>query len=70
MMSVGHAGRKASAVSSAQDLFAKPTDQHYLAFNYPNELILGGVPMTLARPLAGRHTREVYAKLCQAGSSA
>src|SRR5262245_27132913 len=45
MMPVGDAGRKAGAVAGAQHRFATALDQHDLALEHEDELVLGAVPV-------------------------
>ena len=63
------AGKPAQS-PAPEDLLAIVGDQHHLALHDPDELVLGGVPVALARPLAGRQAQQVDAELGQAGGVA
>ena len=65
-LAVGNAGAKADAVPGAQDLLTRITHQHDLAFEDVHELVLGAVPVTLARPAAGRQGHQIDAEVTQA----
>jgi hypothetical protein len=41
-------------------------DQHHLALDDPDELVLGRVPVALAGPLAGRQAQQVDPELVEA----
>jgi hypothetical protein len=67
VMAVRLAGREGGAVASLQELLARVGDQHALALQHIDELVLHAVPVPLARPLAGRQAQEVDAELGQPG---
>src|SRR5437868_5608885 len=60
-------GRKPGRVAGMQHLFAVIGDEHNLAREHIDELVLAGVPMALARPGAGRQPQEVDTELRQPG---
>src|ERR1044071_6177324 len=63
-------GRKAGGVAGPQYLFARVRNEHDLARQHIDELVLPGVPMALARRGAGRQPQEVDAELGQPGGVA
>lgn len=67
MMPVRHACLEARAISGLQNLLAGIGDEHDLTFDYPNELVLSAMPVTLARPRARRKAQQIDAELGQAG---
>src|SRR5277367_1286053 len=64
-VAVGVTGRETGAVAGVEDLVTAVGDQHDLAGEDINELVPGGVPMTLARPGARRQMEQVDAELRQ-----
>ena len=62
-MAVAGAFRKRRAIAGAQHRLAAVLDQRQLAFEHVDELVLVGVPMALARPIAGRQAHEVDAEI-------
>jgi len=66
-MPVALAARKAGAIAGAQQFLAVVADQHDFAAQHVDEFVLVGVPVTLARPDAGREAQQAHAELGQAG---
>src|SRR5689334_4702144 len=54
VMAVAAALREGRAIAGAQDRLAAILDQHQLTFQHIDELVLMGMPMPLARPVARR----------------
>ena len=65
-MPIPSAFRKSRGVASLEKRLAVILDQHELALEQKDELILVRVPMTLTRPLAGWQTGEVHTEVRQA----
>jgi hypothetical protein len=63
VMTIGDACLEAGTVSRPQYLFARIGDQHELAFQDLNKLILGTVPMALTRPAARLKPCQIHAEL-------
>jgi hypothetical protein len=62
-MAIGITTPEGCAVSGAQCFFACVGDERQFAIEYPDELILMAVPMTLARPSTRLDDSQVYAEL-------
>ena len=62
-MPVAVSGREPGRVAGAQDLFAAVSNEDNLAGEDIDELVAARMPMTLARPGAGRQAKQVDAKL-------
>ena len=54
VMAIAGAFRKGRAITGPQDGLAIVFDQHQFAFDEENKLVLVAMPVTLARPTAGR----------------
>ena len=70
VVAVAAAGGESGAIAGAQRLLAGVGDEDDLAEEHPDELVLFGVPVALARPGAGRQADEVDAELREAGGVA
>src|SRR5579872_3853269 len=66
LMAVGCAGLEPGAVARAQRLFARIGHQDDLTLNDVDELVLGGVPVPLARPASRGQGREIHPELRKA----
>ena len=66
-MAVRHAGLEAGGVAGAKDGLALVLDQHELAFEHDDELVLVLVPVPLRGRRAGLQPHEVDAELRQPG---
>src|SRR5688572_22888626 len=60
-------GREPGAVAGPQHLLAGVGDEHDLAREDINELVLASVPVALARPRAGRQAQQIDPELRQPG---
>ena len=69
-MAVGVAGLEADRVAGPEDFRPGVGDERDLAGQHIDELVRPGVPVTLARPGAGRQAEEVDAELGEAGGVA
>jgi hypothetical protein len=66
---IGVTAPEGRAVSGAQYFFARIRDEHHFAVEYPDELVLMAVPMTLARPSTRLDDSHVHAELSQPGET-
>src|SRR5690606_12453114 len=66
LVPVGRAGLEPGAVAGAEHRLAFLLDQHDLALQHPDELVLALVPVSLARPCPGRQAQQVDPELPQA----
>ena len=64
VMTIGLATPEGGAIPGAQHLFAVAGDQRKFAIQYPDELILMGMPMTLAGPCTWLDDGQVHAEKC------
>src|SRR5262249_14281187 len=69
-MAVIGAGLPAGRVASLQHGFAIVLEQHQLALEHVDELVLALMPMALGRLRAGRQARGIDAELVEAGGVA
>src|SRR5688572_11230928 len=70
MMTIGGASREARAVTAPQQLFAGIGYEYDFALEDVHELVLHGVPVSLARPGARRQPEQIHSKLREPGGIA
>jgi hypothetical protein len=63
MVAVADSGFESGAIAGAKKLLSGVCDEHDLALEDVNELILGGMPMTLAGPGTGRQPQEIHPEI-------